>query len=255
MPLPHKAGLWGLFIRVSALSEYRLLSEFQRIFQGREYRHRAHNQRDRVAIELYEDLFALNRSEKFRQAVSTQQRVVNVENVRRGIQARRGDGTFGEIVPRALARVEEGFSVARGPVATVEIGCEVKILAKAMIKQIGRVTSDLLHQVQQFKRGGGNPIFIGIVGINSASVCTGYEGTRSFTTTGHSGEPHPCQEAPEAERRLLAEARRVYDEFLILRYRATNAPPFPFDWIDHAATEADYGAILTRILREYDRRF
>ncbi len=34
--------------------------------------------------------------------------------------------------------------VARGNVATVEIGIEVKILSKAMIKQIGRV-SELSH--------------------------------------------------------------------------------------------------------------
>lgn len=34
--------------------------------------------------------------------------------------------------------------------ATIEIGVEVKILAKAMIKQIDRVTGDLTKQVGQY---------------------------------------------------------------------------------------------------------
>ena len=55
---------------------------------------------------------------------------------------------------------DAGYLVARGPIATVEIGIEVKILAKAMIKQIDRVINDLRNQVVQFKRGGGNPICI-----------------------------------------------------------------------------------------------
>ena len=50
---------------------------------------------------------------------------------------------------------DPGFAVARGPVATVEIGVEVKILAKAMIKQIDRVIGDLVKQVTHFRRGAG----------------------------------------------------------------------------------------------------
>jgi hypothetical protein len=42
---------------------------------------------------------------------------------------------------------------------------------------------------------------------------------------------------------------------LILRYRATNAAPYPFEWVNREATELDYGAALTRISREYDKRF
>jgi hypothetical protein len=50
-----------------------------------------------------------------------------------------------------------------------------------------------------------------------------------------------------------------FDEFLILRYRATNdpvgEPPFPFDWVDLTLTNRDYGAILTRVSIEYEKRF
>ena len=65
----------------------------------------------------------------------------------RGVAARRGDGTFGEIIPGEAPILDQGYLVARGPIATVEIGVEVKILAKATIKQIDRVINDLRNQV------------------------------------------------------------------------------------------------------------
>jgi hypothetical protein len=52
-------------------------------------------------------------------------------------------------------------------------------------------------------------------------------------------------------RELVSE---VYNR-LILPFRATNEPPFAFDWVDAPKTERDYGAALVRISREYDRRF
>ena len=58
-----------------------------------------------------------------------------------------------------------------------------------------------------------------------------------------------------AERRLVDQAQPSLSEFLVLRYRATNIEPYPFEWTDLKATELDNGAILTRISREYDRRF
>ena len=73
---------------------------------------------------------------------------------------------------------EQGMLVARGPVATIEIGAETKILAKAMIKQIDRVISDLVNQAMQFKRGGGNPICVAFVGINFAEGYVSFEGTK-----------------------------------------------------------------------------
>ena len=41
----------------------------------------------------------------------------------------------------------------------------------------------------------------------------------------------------------------------LLRFRATNVHPFPFEWVDFEQTAKEYGALLVRISREYDRRF
>lgn len=238
----------------SARPRYRLLDTFEKTFLGVKYRHRASTQGDVVAIQLYEDLCALGRSAKLRARSDSQECVVNIQNTQQGIRARRGDGTFGERIPGMSSVREPGFSVARGPLATIEIGIEVKVLFKAMIKQIDRVMSDLRGQVQHFRRGGGNPISVGIMGINHASQCTSYEGDRAFPTDGRLYK-HPVQEAVAAEQRLLRDAAPHFDEFLILRFRASDVEPYPFEWVDTRETPADYGAILTRISREYDRRF
>jgi hypothetical protein len=233
---------------------YRLLAEFQRIFEGKRYRHRASNLGDFVAMHLYEDLVAVNRSRKLIDRIKRQQRVINSQNKRRGIEARRGDGTFGELVPGETPILDPGYRVARGPVATVEIGVEVKILAKAMIKQIDRVISDLDHQVRHFKHGRDNPVSVAVIGVNAAPRYTSFEGERSFVTDGRH-YLHPAQEAAAAEARLSSDARQAFDEFLIVRFEATNEPPYPFKWVDRRATELDYGAILARVSREYERRF
>lgn len=123
-----------------------------------------------------------------------------------------------------------------------------------MIKQIDRVIGDLVKQVAQFRRAGGHPICVAIVGVNYADEYTSYEGETVWRTDGRTYK-HPIQEAAEAERRLVAQAKDAFDEFLIFRFRARNEPPFPFTWIDPYATQLDYGAALTRIVREYDRRF
>jgi hypothetical protein len=234
---------------------YRLLDEFRKLFEGKCYIHRKSTSGDFVAMHLFEDLRAVGKSKLLRARIDARSRVLNVQNRRRGIEARRGDGTFGELVPQVEALVDPGYAVARGPIATVEIGCEVKILAKAMIKQIDRVIGDLVKQVAHFKRGAGNPICIGIVGINHAAAYTSYEGERAWPTDGTARYRHPVQEASQAESRLLIQARPSFDEFLILRFRASNQAPYAFEWLDLAATSLDYGAILTRISREYTRRF
>lgn len=206
-------------------------------------------------MHLYEDLRYISRSSKFDSAVDERRSVLSGQNRTRGIRARRGDGTFGELVPGETPVVDSGFAVARGPIATVEVGVEVKILAKAMIKQIDRVIGDLRKQVDHFRRSGGNPICVGIVGVNHAGRTVGYEGDRATPTTGKDGYLHPIQEAAEAERRLRADAASSFDEFVVLRYRATNESPFPFEWVDYNATRQDYGAALVRISREYQKRF
>jgi hypothetical protein len=205
-------------------------------------------------MHLYENLVALNKSTNLRSRVVSQEWVLNTANKRQGMKARRGDGTFSEIVPGEVAITDSGFQVARGKVATVEIGVEVKILAKAMIKQIDRVISDLQKQVIHFRRGSGISISVAVVGINRAQYCTSYEGIRSFKTDGKANR-HPYQEAPEAERRLVVDAAPHFDEFIILRYDASNEPPFPFAWVNYRLIERNYGSALLRICREYDRRF
>ncbi len=229
--------------------------EFKRLFEEQVYRHRVAKQGDFVAMHLYEDLVALGRSPKLLAGVEKGGVVLNTQNLRRGVKARRGDGTFGEIIPGETAIFDPGYAVGRGKTATVEIGVEVKVLAKAMIKQIDRVINDLRNQVNQFRRGGGNPICVAIVGINHAPHCVSYEGDRSFRTTGSGGFLHPYQEAPQAEERLRLEAAPTFDEFLVLRYSATNEAPYRFEWVNYADTKLDYAAALARVSSQYQQRF
>jgi hypothetical protein len=233
---------------------YALLRTFRGLFEGKPYRHRIANLGDLVASQLYEDLVALGKSAKLVERVQHHERVVNLKNLMTGKPGRRGDGTFGELVPAAVALIEKGMLVARGPVATIEIGAETKILAKAMIKQIDRVINDLLNQATQFKRGGGNPICVAFVGINFADCYVSFEGKRKWPTDGKRYK-HPIQEAAQAEQRLNEKSRTAFDEFQLLRFRATNAKQFPFEWVDLGRTELEYTSVLTRISREYDRRF
>lgn len=234
--------------------KYALLRTFRSPFEGKPYRHRIANLGDLVASQLYEDLVKLGKSARLAERVRHHERVVNLRNLMTGKPGRRGDGTFGELVPAAVALVEEGVLVARGPVATIEIGAETKILAKAMIKQIDRVISDLINQAAQFKRGRGNPICVAFVGINFADQYVSFEGRKKWPTDGKRYK-HPIQEATQAEQRLNDKARSVFEEFQVLRFCATNAKPFPFNWMDLNTTEMEYSSLLTRLSREYDRRF
>ena len=234
--------------------KYALLETFRGLFEGKRYLHRRSNLGDLVASELYEDLVTLGKSQKIVERVQKHERVVNQKNLMTGKPSRRGDGTFGELVPAAVALTEKGLLVSRGPVATIEIGVETKILAKAMIKQIDRVITDLSNQANEFKRGGGNPISVAFVGINFAERYVSFEKNKRWPTDGKKYK-HPIQEAAQAEQRLLERARPSFDEFQILRFRATNLNPFSFQWVDLPTTEMAYSSILTRLSREYDRRF
>jgi hypothetical protein len=205
-------------------------------------------------MHLYEDLVTIDRSSKLVDAIKREILVLNVANRLQGIRARRGDGTLGEIVPGETPIRDEGYAVARGKIATVEIGVEVKILAKAMIKQIDRVINDLRNQVVQFRRGGGRSFCVGIVGINQAGHYVSFEGNRPWPTTGKGGYLHPAQEAPEAERRLLEHAAPSYNEFLALRYIATNESPYPFACLDIRETRLNYAAVLARISSAFQQR-
>jgi hypothetical protein len=234
--------------------DFHLLTAFKSLFDGKKYLHRRSNLGDFVASHLYEDLYALGKSKKLAERIARKDRVINQRNTTVGKEARRGDGTFGELVPGVVAISDKSFQVSFGPLANIEIGAEAKILAKAMIKQIDRVASDLRNQVQEFKKHGGNPICVGLIGLNFAPHCTSYEGTRKYSTDGKKHK-HPVQEAPEAERRLELHASPHFDEFLFLRFSATNVKPFPFEWVDLQTAKLEYSAMLTRLSREYDTRF
>jgi hypothetical protein len=237
------------------VTDHRLLNEFRKLFEGHKYEHRRSNLGDFVAMRLYEDLMAIKKSERYILSVESMSRVLNVQNKRKGIEARRGDGTFGELIIGEVPHVDPGYSVARGPVATIEIGVEVKILAKAMIKQIDRVKSDLANQVQNFKHraGSAKPICVGIIGINYAEEMTSFEGNRSYPTDGKKYK-HPIQEAEQAKLRL-SDTATLFDEFLILRFKARNQEPYAFEWVNERDTRQNYTAALQRISVEYEHRF
>ena len=126
-----------------------------------------------------------------------------------------------------------------------------KILMKAMIKQIDRVINDLKGQAQHFRSRGGNPICVGVVGINRAPYCTTYEGIRSFRTDGKKYQ-HPIDEAASAEERLRQFAAPAYDEFFILRFEAINEPPYPFAWDNDNSTLLGLRRGLARISQQYE---
>ncbi|MDC0403399.1 hypothetical protein OAM14_04545 [Candidatus Pelagibacter sp.] len=234
---------------------YKLLEQFRSMFTGQPYLHRKSNQGDIVASYLFEDLYDLGRSKKFVAAVKTQTSVSNRQNKQVGLTKRRGDGTFGEKVPNAPHVVPPGLSVAVGEVATIEIGAEVKVLAKAMIKQLDRVGTDMENQVKEFKKHGGKPICVGIIGVNRAPVYTSYEGKAVWKTDGKTYK-HPIQEADDAERRLVTRVAPSFDEIIVLRFTVANIAPFnDFQWVDLKDTEMRYGAALVRISREYEHRF
>lgn len=235
-------------------ANYAVLRVFRSLFEGQPYFHRDSSLGDRVASYLYEDLYSLNKSIKLHERIDARSRVLNAQNLTVGIPRRRGDGTFGERVPVAQAIADKGFAVARGPVATIEIGVETKILAKAMIKQIDRVIGDLKRQTEEFKKRGGQPICVGIVGVNFAQQYTSYEGDRTFPTEGRKYK-HPIQEAEDAISRLRQRAAPSFDEFMILKFDAPNIPPHPFSWVNQEGAALEYSALLTRVSREYDRRF
>jgi hypothetical protein len=92
------------------------------------------------------------------------------------------------------------------------------------------------------------------VGVNYADYTVSYEGDRVWRTDG-TRHKHPIQEAAEAEARIVKDTKAKFDELLFLRYKASNEPPYPFEWVNYMDTFKDYGAALTRISREYDTRF
>lgn len=231
----------------------KLVDRFQALFDGQVYHHRKSNLGDKVAEYLYEDLFDLGQSERLLDGVASRRLVLNSRNTTHGIHHRRGDGTFGFAIPGESVVKDPGFEVARGPIASILIGTEVKVMCKAMIRQIDRVQNDLVGAVREFKKSNPQVLTVGIVGVNHASLYRSYEGDREYTSTGKGKHLHPLQEASKAVARL-AEIRDRFDELLVLRFDATNIEPFPFSWVDPQETSRDYSSVLVRLSSRFDQR-
>ena len=233
------------------MSDFRLLTQFEDTFRSAPYIHRNSQLGNRIADYLFDDLYELDATSRLRLDVDAGRVALNPKGLSPGLKARRGDGSFGPVVPGYSPHPYPGHTVPVAPTAEVDIGAEVKILAKAMIKQIDRVTSDLCGQAAHFKRKSPDALAVGIVGLNMASEYLSYEGDRRYPT-GPFG-PHPVQEAAEAERRLRLDAEPCYREFLVLPFRANNRPPFDFEWVDPRRVTDEYASTLRRLIRAYER--
>lgn len=233
---------------VSALDK--LLRAFKSVFEGKPYIHRRSNIGNGVASYLYEDLASIGRSAKLVARTQSAALVVNTFNHVKGRAGRRGDGTLGSLAPTAVPISEEGYSVRRGHIATVEIGAEVKIMATKLTAQVDRVMTDLRNQANIFREQTSDAITVGIVGVNFADEYTGHEGERRHIATSP-----PSRQAPDIVRRLDQSVRGDFDELLVLRFKATNRPPYLFEWVNERETRLEYGSALIRISDWYERRF
>lgn len=232
----------------------KLLDSFQGLFDGQQYQHRKSNLGDKVAQYLYEDLYDLAQSAKLLQGVADHRFVLNSRNTTHGVRHRRGDGTFGIVIPGEKVVVDPGFAVARGPVATILVGAEVKIVSKAMVRQIDRVANDLIGAVREFRKSNPQVLTLAIVGVNHAPAYRSYEGEREYTSTGQGKHLHPVQEADKAIAKL-EEIRDKVDELLVLRFVATNMDPYPFSWVHPQEAARDYSSVLVRLSSQFEHHF
>jgi hypothetical protein len=234
-------------------SDLKLLLAFESLFRGRVYNHRNSSLGNFVASHLYEDLYAGGQSPKFNQRVDSRSCVVNVAGSTRGVKARRGDGTFGTVVPGPDPVSFPGFVVWHGMVALTQVGTEVKILAKSQLKQIDRVIVDLVSSATSLRAKSNRAITVAIAAVNFSEKYTGLEGTREFPIDRIPARA--THEAEETARRLDQQAGPSFDEFLLFKFKATNRPPYPFGWLHADSVRADYGAALVRIAHLYEQRF
>jgi hypothetical protein len=131
--------------------EYRLLSQFEQTFRNGPYLHRNSQLGNRIGDCLFDDLYELQPDSRLHHDVDNGRVALNPKGVSPGLRARRGDGSFGPLLPGYELQPYPGHVVPIGPTAAVDIGVEVKVLAKAMIKQIDRVVSDLCGQARHFR--------------------------------------------------------------------------------------------------------
>ena len=230
---------------------FRLLERFKNTFFGTRYDHRNSSLGNIIGRELFEDLLLHSGSDAYASHAQQGRTVVNRGGKIHTPRAiRRNDSILG----RPPAGVTDtppppGFSVSEGPVAEPRVGCEVKILAKSQLKQIGRVISDLERFVDRMKSLNPRCINVALVGVNYESDYVGWEGDRPYRHKLTSKEPEVVSA------RLSEALLRLYDELLIVRFRATNQSAYPFNWVHPKQVRLDYGAALTRLGELYQARF
>jgi len=240
--------------RAGGSLSYRLLETFEGLFRGVVYKHRDSRLGNLVAVELYEDLYAVGISSKFASHVTGPPNcVVNAAGKTHGVAARRGDGKFGPVVPGTPKVMNPGSVIPRGVIGLAYVGVEVKIAAKSQLKQIDRVITDLTSSANSLKAKSPKAITVGIAGVNYSPQYIGYEGSRTFPVVRTRRQAE--REAEEVSRRLRELAAPAFDELVLLKFVATNAGGFPFRWVSSRAAIADYGAALVRISALYDARF
>jgi hypothetical protein len=230
---------------------FRLLDQFAATFRQGAYLHRSPSLGNRIGRGLFEDLVSHDVSNLLVQRVRSRREIVTMKGEIYGRKRVRRNDSFSGKPPAGELDIQsvEGSLVSEGVIAEPHIGCEVKILAKAQQKQVGRVINDLRGFGVRMRSLHVRCINVAVVGVNHESKYVSYEGDRQYR---HGLRPN---EATQTEERVR-EIQDDFDETLILPFRATNeAPEFPFSWVDEARTRRDYGAILTRIGSLYDERF
>ena len=233
-----------------ANGNFRLLETFRKIFSGTVYMHRDSTLGNKIGRELFEDLLRHEVSARYKKHVEDGLGVVNrAGKIHTPKDIRRNDSIWGRPPAGATPQIVTGFSVPEGSVAEPRIGCEVKIIAKSQQKQIDRVINDLDGFARRMNQLNKKCINIAVVGINHQPDYEGHEGERTFVHTLKPQEPQKVM--AKLREHLLAR----YDELLILSFRATNMPPYPFEWLDNRQVDLDYGAALARIGEECQRRF
>src|SRR5436190_3815001 len=197
---------------------FRLLERFRKTFWDTRYDHRNSSLGNIIGRELFEDLVSHSGSVAYVDHVQRGRTVVNRGGkIHTPRTIRLNDSILGR--PPAgftLTPPPPGFSVFEGPVAEPRVGCELKILAKSQLKQIGRVISDLERFADRMKLLNQRCINVAVVGVNYESDYVGWEGERPYRHKLSANEP-------EIVSARLAEALlHRYDELLIFRFRATN---------------------------------
>jgi hypothetical protein len=231
-----------------------LLGAFERTFKGQPYLHRVSTTGDRLAAYLYEDLYSYcaesTSGGSYVRRLDAADIVLNTLNRVTGRRSRRADGTLGARVPsEAPDRLKERH-VAQAPVATLQIGIEFKIVATKMTAQMDRVATDLRNQAHEFAQLNSKAIKVAIVGVNHANEYEGHEGERTYRA-----RRAPAAEAAQVIQFVVGRVEKEFDELILLRYAATNIAPYPFNWVDGAATRRDYSAAILRIADLYQQRF